>query len=307
MPLFRISDSKLKLLESKSFKLEIDLQKLIDNNLKELFGFDFIKTEFGGQGLSIDTIAYDPETKAPVLIEYKRDEQDTVFDQGMSYLGWLLEHKGDYKVELMEKIGKKEIDWTQTKVIFIARNFSKYHIKAASFRNLPIELWRYDFYDNFLLLEKIELVKSDISISSVVKNYSAEKITKEIKPYTVEQHLQKGSPLTQELFNQFDEGFPNIAQGFEKHPVKYWIGYYKGGYNLVEISIQKKKLILSLLRAKPSDLSDPEQKMKYMPYSLKNYNKHISTVNINNQSDVVYSLMLIKQLYEKYKGKVGNW
>lgn len=67
MPVFNIKNKKLIELKSKFFPTEQELQELVDTNLYEIFGFRFIKREFGGQGLSIDTIAYDPETKSPVL------------------------------------------------------------------------------------------------------------------------------------------------------------------------------------------------------------------------------------------------
>ena len=89
MPIFKIKDKKFSELKSKT-PTERELQELVDENLYDIFGLQFIKREFGGQGLFIDTIAYDPETKAPVLIEYKKDTYQSVVDQGMAYLHWLL-------------------------------------------------------------------------------------------------------------------------------------------------------------------------------------------------------------------------
>lgn len=85
MAIFKIQNKKLEELKSKEVS-ERELQELIDENLEIVFGLKFIRREFGGQGLSIDTIAYDPETKSPVLIEYKKDSYQSVIDQGMAYL-----------------------------------------------------------------------------------------------------------------------------------------------------------------------------------------------------------------------------
>ncbi|MFH0951801.1 MAG: hypothetical protein V1838_01280 [Patescibacteria group bacterium] len=307
MPLYKITDSKLNPLEAKSFKLEIDLQRLIDNNLKDLFGIDFIKSEFGGQGLSIDTIAYDPETKAPVLIEYKRDKQDTVIDQGMAYLRWLLEHKGDYRIELLEKLGKKDIDWSQSRVIFIARSFNKFHIQAAGYKDLPLELWEYDWYENYLYINRIDVAKSDASITSLVKTKEAKEISKEIKSFSVEDHLGNKPKKIKELFELFNEGMKSIAPDFDLHPVKSYVGYYKGGYNLIELIFQTNQIILNLLRVKPGELKDPESEMKYINKSIEYYNKAVSNIHIKNDDDVAYALMLVKRLLDKFKGKVGNW
>lgn len=66
MAIFTINNKKLSELKSKTFPTERELQELVDENLDQIFGLEFIRREFGGQGLSIDTIAYDPETKSPV-------------------------------------------------------------------------------------------------------------------------------------------------------------------------------------------------------------------------------------------------
>jgi len=153
MAIFKIKNQYLTELKSKTFPTELELQKLVDQHIGTIFGLQFIRREFGGQGLSIDTIAYDPETKAPVLIEYKKDTYQSVIDQGMAYLNWLLSHKGDYQIELEKKLGKREIDWTQSRVIFIAKRFNIHQLYASGFKNAPFELYRYDLCDDVFLLE----------------------------------------------------------------------------------------------------------------------------------------------------------
>jgi predicted transport protein len=295
MPLFKIADSKLKSLEAKSFKLEIDLQKLVDKNLKEIFGLDFIRTEFGGQGLSIDTIAFDPETKAPVLIEYKRDQQDTVVDQGIAYLKWLLEHKGDYKVELMEKVGKKEIDWSQARVIFIARNFNKYHIQAAAFKDLPIELWRYDWYNDFFYLEKIETPQSEVSIKSVVKTKEAKKVSEEIKTYTIEDHLKKANEKTGALFEILHEKISTLDNRIQTKAVSWYVAFKVRYHNFVFITLRQSKLRVYL---RINNLDDPKKLFKIVPAKWGWGKTKIWFTDIDNDNNVDYIFSLIKQAYK---------
>src|SRR3989344_2845411 len=134
MAIFTIKNKKLSELKSKTFPTERELQELVDENLDQIFGLEFIRREFGGQGLSIDTIAYDPETKSPVLIEYKKDAYQSVIDQGLAYLHWLLTHRGDYLVALEKKLGKRDVDWSQPRVIFIAKRFNTHqdHLSKAN-------------------------------------------------------------------------------------------------------------------------------------------------------------------------------
>lgn len=57
-----------------------------------------------------------------MIIEYKRERNDGVVDQGLSYLNLMLEYKGDFIVEYNESCNKSlkrtDIDWSQSKVLF---------------------------------------------------------------------------------------------------------------------------------------------------------------------------------------------
>ncbi|MDI6821654.1 MAG: hypothetical protein QMD66_02075 [Actinomycetota bacterium] len=74
MPLYKIDGKRLKLIKEKSFSLEKDLQKLTEENLETLFGLEFVQTEFQLNDRFIDTLAFNPETKSFVIIEYKKDK-----------------------------------------------------------------------------------------------------------------------------------------------------------------------------------------------------------------------------------------
>ena len=73
----------------------------------------FIRSEFSIKNSRIDTLAFDPETQAFVIIEYKRQQNSSVVDQGISYLNLMLEYKADFIVEYNEKQKShlKEMMW----------------------------------------------------------------------------------------------------------------------------------------------------------------------------------------------------
>jgi len=64
------------------FKFEKDIQTLVEKNLKSLLHLDFVRSEFALNGFRIDTLAFDTETKSFVIVEYKRDKNFSVIDQG---------------------------------------------------------------------------------------------------------------------------------------------------------------------------------------------------------------------------------
>jgi selenocysteine lyase/cysteine desulfurase len=69
-----------------------------------------VKSEFELRGLRIDTLAFYNESKAFVIIEYKKDRNFSVVDQGMAYLNLMLNNKADfileYKIEEINKISR---------------------------------------------------------------------------------------------------------------------------------------------------------------------------------------------------------
>jgi hypothetical protein len=70
--------------------------------LQELFDLIPVKSEFELHGLPIDTLAFDKELGAFVIIEYKKDRNFSVVDQGIAYLNLMLNNKADFILEYNE-------------------------------------------------------------------------------------------------------------------------------------------------------------------------------------------------------------
>ena len=147
MPLFSIKSDRLERVKEVPFKSERkDIQCITESSLKEVFGFEFVKSELQLGSLRIDTLAFDSENRSFVIIEYKIDQSFSVIDQGYAYLGLLLNNKAEFILEYNESKGqglkRDDVDWTQSKVIFVSPQFTKYQKQAINFRDLPIELGR---------------------------------------------------------------------------------------------------------------------------------------------------------------------
>ena len=72
MQLFQDNKSSLLDLREIPFKLEKEIQELFEKNLFQITGLEFVKSEFSIQNQRIDTLAFDIENSAFVIIEYKR-------------------------------------------------------------------------------------------------------------------------------------------------------------------------------------------------------------------------------------------
>ncbi|STY94651.1 Uncharacterized conserved protein [Moraxella atlantae] len=83
-------------LDEQPFALEKDMQKLVEHNLEGMLSLRLIRSEFTIKNSRIDTLAYDPEANAFVIIEFKRERNFSVIDQGVAYLSLMLEYKSDF-------------------------------------------------------------------------------------------------------------------------------------------------------------------------------------------------------------------
>mgnify|MGYP005973813129 FL=1 len=148
MPLFNSKLEILNQIKETPFKLEREIQHLVEANLNTLLGLEFVKSEFTISGsvqqLRIDTLAFDRKNKAFVIIEYKQDKSFSVVDQGYAYLSVMLNNKADFILEYNESqngpLKRNSVDWSQSRVIFISQGFTPYQKEAINFKDLPIAL-----------------------------------------------------------------------------------------------------------------------------------------------------------------------
>ena len=127
MALYRFSNQKLLIIKEDSFKLEKDIQLVTENNLEYIFGLKFIKSELSLHNLRFDTLAFDNDSKSFVIIEYKRDKNFSVIDQGYAYLSLMLNNKADFILEYNENmdqnIKRDDVDWSQSKLCLYPHHF----------------------------------------------------------------------------------------------------------------------------------------------------------------------------------------
>lgn len=199
------SGGTLKHISDLPFKLEKDIQRLVEENLELLTSLELVKSEFIIKNKRIDTLAYDPQTCGFVIIEYKRDRNISVVDQGFSYLSLMLENRAEFIIEYNESLGKKlkreDVDWSQSRVIFVAPSFTENQKLATNFKDVAIELWEVKKYENNLISFNQIKKTSKESIKQVITvGGEFNEVTKEIKVYSEEDHLAKGSPEMVELY-----------------------------------------------------------------------------------------------------------
>ena len=302
MALFKIAN-KLEYIKEKPFKLEKDIQKLTEENLKIIFGLEFVKSEFSLNNFRIDTLAFDREANAFVIIEYKRDKNFSVIDQGYAYLSLMLNNKADFILEFNENLDKtlkrNDVDWSQSRVLFVSPAFTNYQREAINFKDLPIELWEVKRYENntvsYEQIQKSGAQESIKTISKVDKNI--DKVTKEIKVYTEQEHLENTTTEIKELYEKFKTAIQNLDE-IEIKPKKLYIAFVSGR-NVVDILPQRKALKI-WINLNKGELDDPKGLARDVS-NTGHWGNGDYEIQIKTDEDFEYILSLIKQSIKKNK------
>lgn len=170
--LFRLTPSGATELAGQSVALEVSLQRLIEQHLETLLGVRFLATEHvTGKATAgrIDTLGLD-ENGCPVIIEYKRALNENVINQGLFYLNWLMDHRGDFAMLVLNRLGAPAvagIEWGSPRLLCIAGDFTKYDEHAVQQINRNIELIRYRRYgDDLLLFELVNASRAQTPVAT---------------------------------------------------------------------------------------------------------------------------------------------
>jgi hypothetical protein len=177
--LFLLQSGQATELQGSASDLEKPLQTMIEANLQPLLNIRFIASEHSTgktHGGRIDSLGLD-ENHCPVILEYKRSVGENVINQGLFYLDWLMDHKAEFKLLVLDKLGAvaaDAIDWSAPRVVCVAADFTKYDNHAVQQIGRNIDLIRYRrFGEDLLLLESVNVGGDAVSKTSALKSAKA--------------------------------------------------------------------------------------------------------------------------------------
>ena len=303
MPLYQLNlDDEISQIKPSSFRSERELQKLFEGNLDKFLGVRFIASEFttgDRQRGRIDTLGLDQDG-SPTIIEYKKSSKENIINQGLFYLDWLVDHKGDFTIAAQEALGNEiEIDWSQPRLILIAETFSEYDKYAVNRIGANIELWTYHRYgDDFLYLDPIFITnpKATKSIKKPKSTDADEDVEAPI--YTLDDHLSGKPEPTKVLFEQLREQIFALADddSIIEKANKMYISY-KHGKNFCEVRVQAKALWI-WLDIYQSDLDDPYNLTRDVT-SIGHYGTGFVDLKLSSISDLDKVVNLVEQSYKQ--------
>lgn len=314
MAIFETDSGKAKRVRLSEFKLEKDLQKLIESNLETIFNCKYIATEFSTGNIHsgrIDTLALS-EDNNPVIIEYKKVASSELVTQSLYYLHWIKDHKGDFQIAANKELGSEiEVDWSDIRVICIAPEYKKFDLHAVQVMGANIELWQYKLYENGILnIEEVFKRSNNSNSNSSIEDYDGKNpvmveagrkaaITRRTATYTIEEHYTSLNEDMQNLFNQAREYIVNIDGAIEEAPKKNYIAY-KTSQNFVCLQTSKRKITL-FLKLNPTEIG-PLPKQARDVTNIGHFGTGDLEITISNLNDFEEMKHLILESYKNIGG-----
>ena len=282
-------------LKQNDFKNEKELQSYFEEHLQKILGYKFIETEFTVGNFRIDTLSYDEESKSFRIIEYKNVKNHSLVDQGYTYLKLLLERKADFVLKFNEKnnsnLKLSDIDWSQSRIIFVSPIYTSYQLNATDFKNIPVDLIKVTRYEEEFV--DIEFIKktSNVKVEDVEIESEQQDVNKEIKVYTEDDHLNKVSLSTKKLYEILKERILELDD-IDVEVKKVYIAF-KGRRNIVDVEFTQNKLRLDI-NMKKGTLNDPLGITRDIT-SIGHWGNGDYRVEISNEDDIDNVMPLIKQ------------
>jgi predicted transport protein len=302
MPLYQLQSGKVNQLKQVTFPKEKELQKLFEGNLSALLGVRYVASEFSTgdrQRGRIDTLGLDQDN-APTIVEYKKTSKDNVINQGLFYLDWLVDHKGDFTLAAQEALGSNvEINWSNPRLILVAESFSDYDKYAVNRIGANIELWVYRLYDkSFVYLEPIFAAVTTKQKKKVESPVDGEDTGVDEPIYTVEDHLKGKPQAVVDLFEQMRERIFILGdeEAITEKANSLYIAY-KHGKNFCEVKIQNQGLKL-WLDIPYEELNDPKKIGKDVT-GIGHHGTGNVAVRLVEPKDLEDVMALIQQSYQQ--------
>jgi len=285
-----------KIIEEEQFKSkapERELQKYVEKHLNLFFQSYLLKSFYKIPGGEIDTLAITEEGK-PCIIEYKHKNDEKIINQIVFYYDWLQERSTKYEFERIVKENKNtsdlEVDWSEVRLITIAKKYSKWDISLIKHLDTNIECYSYSYHKDEL----------DIHLDPIINQYkkrntssTASTSGRESKTYTLDDHREKASKEFKPFFDKFRNEVLNLGENIEEGFVPEYIKYVVNT-TFLAVHVRKNWLILQL-RVDEKSFNDPTNLSKNISQRGWSVTRE---VKYDKNTDIKKIINLIQQAYE---------
>jgi len=314
MQIYELKKGGLNQVDRDPFKLERDIQALVEENLDTLFGLEFVSSEFPIGEFRLDSLAFDSENSAFVIVEYKKGSSYSVVDQGYSYLSTMLNNKAEFILEYNEKTGKQikrgDIDWTASKVIFVSPSFNSYQKNSVNFKDVPFELWEIRRFSGGLIALEQHVSSSSESIEKLSgsdERSVISRVSSEVKVTSEADHVAK---LNDSLKGVWDELKAKLEEFSDTSflVTKGYVSWKRGGTAVCFIHFRKREFRIDVLRGNKKEtgskskgyftLDDPKGLSGERSWTWQSGTTgHAYTIELKDSSGIDYVMYLLEQKY----------
>ena len=219
---------QVKELNSNQVPLEKELQQLLEQNMSTFFGVTFLKSEYRITNGRMDSIGID-ENNCPVIFEHKRSVNENVINQGLFYLDWLLDHKADFKLLVMDTLGSEQadkIDWSMPCVICVANDFTKFDEHAVNQMQRNIKLVKYKKFGNdlisleYLNAPQVQPIEFDDGFVKQTKKSNS-------KDKDFDQYFNEAGIKNQNLFYSVRDYILSLGDDVSENRLKLYVAFKK--------------------------------------------------------------------------------
>ncbi|MER7796204.1 DUF5655 domain-containing protein [Microbacterium sp. NPDC096154] len=298
LKLFRVMAGVATELQSTAVAFERSLQQLIERNMEEMFATRFLASEFSTgsrHGGRIDSLGID-ENNSPVIFEYKRATNENVINQGLFYLNWLLDHKAEFTLLVMEKLGPEAaqaIDWRAPRLVCVASGYTRYDEHAVEQINRSIDLVTYrDFGGELFALELVHTSRVEPQSAS-----DAPGVARGSQGKTVSELLAQASPELTALYEQLDAYLVALGDDVSKKATKQYFAYRRlKNFACVEVHPQSRNLLV-YLKVDPDDV-ELEEGFSRDVRNIGHFGTGELELRISNQRQLDRAQSLLQASYE---------
>ena len=282
-------------LKQKDFKNEKELQSFFEKNIETILGYRLIDTEFIVGDFRIDSLAFDEESKSFKIIEYKNVKNHSLIDQGYTYLKLMLERKADfvlqYNIKTKSSLTIKDVDWSQSRIIFVSPIYTVYQLNATDFRNIPVDLVKVTKYEEDII--EIDFIKktSNVKVQDIQMESIQNDVNKEIIVYTEEDHLSKVSDNIKKVYEELTNRILELDD-IDVEAKKLYIAF-KGSRNIADVEFNKNKLKI-YINMKKGSLNDPLKLTKDIS-SVGHWGNGDYCIIVDKKDDIDNIIPLVKQ------------
>ncbi|MDP5028904.1 MAG: DUF5655 domain-containing protein [Paraglaciecola sp.] len=299
--LFKLGQNSVTELFSKAAKLEKDLQQLLEQQMDTFLGISFLASEFTtSNGGRIDSLGLD-ENRCPVIIEYKRHTNENVINQGLFYYDWLLDHKAEFQLLVMKVIGieaAEEIEWDGARLVCIASDFNKYDEHAIKQIDKNIELMRYKFFgEDLLMLELVNTQSTKAHQPKASTKVSNAKLSAQDKNHQLA--LNSSSDNLLKIYNEICDFCESLGDDSQRKELKHYTAYkrIKNFASFHVLPHKKDERILMYLKVNLSAIT-LEDGFTHNVTNKGHWGTGNLEVVIRNQQDIEKAKPLIQQSFE---------